>query len=318
MPIRYNSLLMLPLCFATVCLGSEPQPSQLPPMPRHSTESMTGNLSALDHLCEAAEQLKSVGMAEEAARVVEVADQLNREVIRERAELHRQIQELQNRSERLRELTGKPDKILCRCYFLELSSQSAAEFEAIAEPVNSRTVAGHNYALTVYKNAEDALLRLKKAGKVTILASPQITTASGCPATSTSGEEFPRVTPGQDGQTSVHYQFGVSCDVLPHLLDAGRLKLEFAPEITRLDFKNSVNVNGLKIPGMMTRRVNTAAELNLGETLVISLVSKPASQSEAASQPEQKEVPAFLTTGLTTSNPENNVTMFMVTPVAVH
>ncbi len=300
MSARCNSFFALSLCLTTISLGAEPQVSQSPPMIPQSAEEKIGKLSTLDHLRMATEQLESAGMTEEAARLREAADHINRRVIRERAELARQIRELQNRSEQLRRLTGKPDKILCRCCFLELSSKAAAEFEATAEPVSSLTDTRNGIApaISVYKNAEQAILRLKKSGTVTTLASPEIITAPGRPATSTSGGEFPILVPVGDDQTSVEWlRFGVSCKVVPRLLDTGRIQLEFNPEISHLDFKNSVKVNGQTIPGLATRRVNTEVEMNLGESLVI--------------------MARLANAELDTAPPENNVTLFMVTPVAI-
>lgn len=319
MPARCSSFFALSLCLATVTLGAEPQVSHLPPVPQPAEEKI-GKLSTLDHLRVATEQLESAGMAEEAARLREAADHVNRRVIRERAELARQIKELQDRSEQLRRLTGRPDKILCRCCFLELSSKAASEFEANARPVSSRTDARNGIApaISVYKRAEEAILRLKKSGQVTILASPQIITAPGRPATSTSGGEFPVLVPAADDRTSVQWlRFGVSCKVLPRVLDTGRIQLEFNPEISHMDFKNSVKFNGQTIPGLATRGVTTQAEMNLGESLVISLVSNPESQSEESAQPGPKGGARLVNAELDTAAPENNVTLFMVTPVAI-
>lgn len=52
-------------------------------------------------------------------------------------------------------------------------------------------------------------------------------------------------------------------------------RLTGRPEISHRDFKNSVKVNDLTI-----RRFSTQAEMNLGETLVVSMVSNPGSQGE--------------------------------------
>ncbi len=111
--------------------------------------------------------------------------------------------------------------------------------------------------------------------------------------------------------------FGVRCKVVPRLLDTGRIQLEFCPEIKHLDFKNSVKLNGLTIPGLTTRRVNTQAEMNLGETLVVSAVSNPGSQDEASLHPYLQTVVRWVNAELDTAPPENTVTLFMVTPVAV-
>jgi hypothetical protein len=326
MSARCNGFFALSLCLATVCLGAEPQVPRPPQMLPQSAYEKSRKLSALDHLRVATEQLEAAGLAEEAVKLREVSDQLNRRVIRARAELSRQVTELQKQSEQLRRLTGRPDKILCRCCFLELSSEAAAEFEATAEPVSSsagprnRTAPAVSFFKnSVYKNAEEAIQRLKKSGRVKIIhASPQIVTAPGRPATALSGGEFPIVIPVGGDRTSVEWRrFGVRCKVVPRLLDTGRIQLEFGPEITHRDFKHSVKVNGLTIPGLTTRGVNTQAEMNLGETLVVSAVSNPGSQGEASLHPDLQAVVRRVNAERDTAPPENTVTLFMVTPVAI-
>ena len=326
MSARCHSFFALSLSLATVSLGAEPQVRRPPQMLPQSAHEKSHNLSALEHLRVATEQLEAAELAEEAASLREAADELNRRVIRERAELSRQVTEFQNKSEQLRRLTGRPDKILCRCCFLELSSKAAAEFEAAAEPVSSSTGPRNRtapavsfYKKSVYKNAEEAIQRLKKSGRVTIIhASPQIVTAPGRPATSKIGGEFPILTPQEGDRTSVQWLwFGVHCKVVPRLLDTGRIQLEFCPEIKHLDFKNSVKRNGLTIPGLAVRQVSTQAEMNLGETLVVSMVSNPGNQDEASLHPDLQTVVRRVNAQPDTVPPENTVTLFMVTPVAI-
>lgn len=309
MSARCISFFALSLYFATVSLGAEPETHSTPQLVPQSAHEKSHNLSALDHLRVITEQLKAAGLAEEAAKLLEVSDQLNRRVIRERAELSRQITELQKLSEQLRRLTGRPDQILCRCCFLELSSKAAAEFAAAAEPVSSTTGPKNRTeaAVSIYKNAEEVIQQLKKSGRVTVVhASPQIVTRPGRPATFMSGGEFPVVSITGKNQTAVEWKrFGVFCEVVPRLLDTGRIQLLFSSEISHRDFKNSVKVNGLTIPGLTVRCVNTQAELNLGQTLVVRTVSSTGSQVKLVNAESD------------TATPENTVTLFMVTPVAV-
>ena len=174
MSARCNSFFALSLYLATVSLGAEPQVRRPPQMLPQSAHEKSRNLSALDHLRVATEQLEAAGLAEEAVNLREVSDQLNRRVIRERAELSRQVTELQKQSKQLRRLTGRPDKILCRCCFLELSIKAAAEFEAAAGLVSSSTGPRNRTApaVSVYKNAEEAIQRLKKSGRVHVPNTP--------------------------------------------------------------------------------------------------------------------------------------------------
>lgn len=111
-----------------------------------------------------------------------------------------------------------------------------------------------------------------------VLASPHIVTELGQSATFVSGGEFPILVPAGGNRTSVEWKpFGIRCTVEPRLLDTGKIQLQFNPEISNRDFSNAVKVNGLTVPGLTVRRVNTTAEMNLGETLVVKRVSSTGS-----------------------------------------
>ncbi|HCO27461.1 MAG: hypothetical protein CME31_17905 [Gimesia sp.] len=305
--VRYTMIFALSL--TTISFGAEPEEC---PEPQRLSPAVTGkshSLSALDHLSRAKEQLKAAGLSEEAEQLRELTDQLNQRINRERAELAKQITALQKQSEQLRQLTGRPDKILCRCRFLELSSKAAAEFAAAAEPVKSTNgQRSHpDPTVSIFKNAEEAIEQLKKAGRVTVVhGSPEIVTVSGQSATSMSGGKYPVLIPAGDNQTSVEWKrFGVFCKVEPRLLDNGRIQLEFSPEISQRDYANAVKVNGLTIPGLTVRRIYTQAEMNLGETLVVRTVSPAGVQSQVVNAKSD------------TASSEDTVTLFMVTPVAI-
>lgn len=306
---RYTSFFALLLSLVTISLGAEPEECPEPQRLPQTATDKSGSLSVLDHLRMATEQLKAAGLTEEAVKLREVSDQLNQRIIQERAALSRQVTELQKQSEQLRRLTGRPDKILCRCCFLELSSKAAAEFAATAEPVRSTTDPQKRTdpTVSVFKNAEAAIQQLKKSGRVTVVhASPQIVTALGQSATFKSGGEFPILIPAGANRTSVEWKrFGVFCKVVPRLLDNGKIQLQFSPEISHRDYSNSVKINGLTVPGLTVRHVNTKAEMNLGETLVVRTVSSLGRQSETVNAESD------------TAPPENIVTLFMVTPVTI-
>lgn len=307
--IRSTIIFALSFSVATISLSAEPEECPAPRKLPESIHEASRKLSALDHLRVAREQLEAAGLAEEAVKLQELAEQLNRRISQERAELARQVTELQQQLEQLRQLTGRPEQILCRCCFLELSSEAAAEFAASAEPVKpaSGPRSHSNRAVTVYRNAEAAIAQLKKAGRVIVVhGSPQIVTAPGQSATSVSGGEIPILIPAGDNQTSVEWkQFGVICKVVPRLLDTGRIQLEFSPELSHRDFANTVKVNGLTVPGLTVRRVNTEVEMNLGETLVVRTVSPAGVQSQVVNAKSD------------TASSEDTVTLFMVTPVAI-
>ena len=111
---------------------------------------------------------------------------------------------------------------------------------------------------------------LKTENLLKILAEPNVTATSGRPATLLSGGEFPILIPQGIGQTSIQYrEFGISIEAVPVVLGNGRIRLDIAPEVSDLDFANGVTLDGIRVPALSTRRVNTQAEMMFGETLVL-------------------------------------------------
>lgn len=103
------------------------------------------------------------------------------------------------------------------------------------------------------------------------LAEPVLITTSGRPASMLAGGSFPVLIPsGQLGTATIQYkEFGIRLDAVPITLGNGRLRLDISPEVSDRDFSSGVSFNGLSVPGVSTRKVNTQVELRFGETLMI-------------------------------------------------
>jgi pilus assembly protein CpaC len=50
----------------------------------------------------------------------------------------------------------------------------------------------------------------------------------------------------------------------------GTIRLQVAPEVSSLDYSNSVTIAGTVVPGMSTRKVQTEVELDSGQSFVIA------------------------------------------------
>ena len=108
-----------------------------------------------------------------------------------------------------------------------------------------------------------------------ILAEPNITTVSGQKASFLSGGEFPYpvVQGSTAGASSVTIQFrpyGVKVEFTPLVNPDGTIQLKVAPEVSALDYTNSVNISGFTIPALSTRRAETQVELKNGQSFAIS------------------------------------------------
>jgi pilus assembly protein CpaC len=104
-----------------------------------------------------------------------------------------------------------------------------------------------------------------------ILAEPNLVAVSGRPAQFQVGGEFPILVPQSLGTTTIEFKpFGTIVDFLPIVLGNGNIRLEVRPQVSERDFSNTVNVNGTIIPGLTTRKVDTAVEMKAGQTFALA------------------------------------------------
>ncbi|MFY9673285.1 MAG: type II and III secretion system protein family protein [Terriglobales bacterium] len=108
-----------------------------------------------------------------------------------------------------------------------------------------------------------------------ILAEPNLVALNGKEASFLAGGEFPFpvVQPGANGVATVTVQFrefGVRLKFTPVIQPNGSIHLHVAPEVSTLDFANSVTVSGTTIPALSTRKADTEFELQDGQSFVIA------------------------------------------------
>ncbi len=124
-------------------------------------------------------------------------------------------------------------------------------------------------------NIGGVLDALERKGLVTTLAEPNLVAMSGDTASFLAGGEFPipvnrRTDDNRDTITVEFKEFGVSLAFTPTVLADGVINLEVAPEVSSIDPTASINIDGLLIPGLKTRRAKTTLELRDGETFAIA------------------------------------------------
>ena len=108
-------------------------------------------------------------------------------------------------------------------------------------------------------------------GLVTILAEPNLTALSGETASFLSGGEFPVPTDVSDGVASVEFkEFGISLAFTPTILSNNRISMRVRPEVSELSDIGAISFNGIEIPGISTRRVETTVELASGQSFAIA------------------------------------------------
>jgi pilus assembly protein CpaC len=146
--------------------------------------------------------------------------------------------------------------------------QSTASTQQFSNPLN----------LTFY-NAKTGLgvqiQDLAERQIVQVLAEPTLSTMSGLPAHFLSGGEFPFPVAQSSGNnnTAVTIQFrtyGVKVDFLPTVNADGTIRLKVTPEVSTLDYSNSVAIAGFTVPALSTRRAESEVELQDGQSFVLT------------------------------------------------
>ena len=107
-----------------------------------------------------------------------------------------------------------------------------------------------------------------------VLAKPNLVTESGTEASFLSGGEFPYpVAQGGAvaGAITIEFKpFGVGVIFLPVVLDDGTINLRVEPEISTLDFANSVVSAGFEVPTIRKNTAFTTVNLRDGESFAIA------------------------------------------------
>lgn len=123
-------------------------------------------------------------------------------------------------------------------------------------------------------NLETAIDALETEGLVSLLAEPNLTALSGETASFLAGGEFPipTGTSNDNGNNSIEITFksyGVSLSFTPTVLSGNRISLHLRPEVSELSDAGAIIVDGLRIPGLITRRADTTIELASGHSFII-------------------------------------------------
>jgi pilus assembly protein CpaC len=108
-----------------------------------------------------------------------------------------------------------------------------------------------------------------------ILAEPNLIAVNGKEASFLAGGEFPFPVAQPSGQglstiTIQFREFGVRLKFTPVIQPNGNIHLRVVPEVSTLDFANSVTISGTTIPAISTRKADTEFELQDGQSFVIA------------------------------------------------
>jgi len=122
---------------------------------------------------------------------------------------------------------------------------------------------------------------MESAGVVRTLAEPNLTAISGESATFVAGGEFPIPTGvtcqttaagavGQCAPSIAFKKFGISLNFTPVVLTEGRISLRVMTEVSEVSNDNSINIGGISVPSIKTRRAETTLEIPSGGSMAIA------------------------------------------------
>ncbi len=164
---------------------------------------------------------------------------------------------------------------------------------------------------------------LERQGLVKTLAEPTLTAISGETATFLSGGEFPVPTgTDQSGNLAITFQeFGVRLEFTPVVIDAGRINMRIATEISARDSSNAVSLGtNVSIPALTQKRTETTVDLPSGGSLMIAGLLEDNVTDTISGVPGLKDIPVlgalFRSTEFQRDETELvvTVTAYLVTP----
>ncbi|HXL13382.1 MAG TPA: type II and III secretion system protein family protein [Bradyrhizobium sp.] len=152
-------------------------------------------------------------------------------------------------------------------------------FTALGQPLVGGNSAIASFGST--SSVKATLRAMESAGVIRTLAEPNLTAISGESATFIAGGEFPIPTGvtcqstsagavGQCAPSISFKKFGISLNFTPVVLSEGRISLRVMTEVSEVSNDNSINVTGISVPSVRTRRAETTLEIPSGGAMAMA------------------------------------------------
>lgn len=287
-------------------IGSE-FPVALSPEPPH----VITDLSPSDHLRIAATKLARQGLTDQAKLLRNQAHDLDTQIDRQLAEIRARQQQLAAEAARLTALRDAQKQIRMNALIVEVNRKRMAS-EAGVALVRRHLGEKFDEKAPFWSQVTAAAVFpefIREAGQkefLNVLSRPQVLTVSGQEALIEIGSQFVLPVPGAKAQTR---NVGIRLQMTPQMDEGGRLRLEAAPEVSRVDHSNAVTVAGQIIPGIHVRRRQTEVTLSFGQTVAFGGFHSPTPHLET------REI--MQTAGeVADPHARNYEILFLVTPMA--
>jgi pilus assembly protein CpaC len=146
-----------------------------------------------------------------------------------------------------------------------------------------------------------------------------LTALSGETASFLAGGEFPIPIDSDDDGLQIEFkEFGISLAFTPTVLSSNRISLRVRPEVSDLSDKGAINIGGLVIPALTTRRAETTVELASGQSFAIGGLMSTDIENAVSKYPGLGDIP-ILGTLFRSQRFQSNETelVILVTPYLV-
>jgi pilus assembly protein CpaC len=155
------------------------------------------------------------------------------------------------------------------------------------------SIAANGFQSQVIAGDFTALLAaLRRDSLIKLLAEPTVVATHGRPARFSVGGEVPFIVPSGLGAFTIEYkEFGTSVDFLPFVVGPGRIRLEVRPEVSEPDAARGIVSDGIVLPAFTTRYVETAVEMQSGQTFAIAGLLQSRTETQTDKIPLLGELP---------------------------
>jgi pilus assembly protein CpaC len=125
---------------------------------------------------------------------------------------------------------------------------------------------------TIGKTSVDVTLQaLEEKGVIRTLAKPNLVAVSGETAEFLAGGEFPYPIPVDQNTVAIEFRpFGVKLKFLPTVQENGLIRMKVEPEVSQLDPRQSLRINGFDLPGLTVRRASTTIDLRDSQSFAVA------------------------------------------------
>lgn len=133
-----------------------------------------------------------------------------------------------------------------------------------------------------------------------VLAEPTLVALSGEEASFLAGGEFPipvvQGSTGSGGNSSItieYKEFGVQLKFRPEVLGDGGIRLDVMAELSELSDLGAVEIQGFRIPSVLTRRTETSLEMHSGQTFAMSGLISEETSAQVSKTPVLGDLPVL-------------------------